>query len=332
MGPITMSQISKTKRTNKNTIKVSKGKYKSSLLSGKRKTVAVILLFVIGAAILFYPTFSNLWNQRFAQRSIDGYNNSVKEIDKEEKKALIERAIEYNNILKTEVVPDAFAVRDGINDEKYEAQLAADESGIMGSIEIPVISVNLPVYHYTTNEVLEKGAGHLLGSSLPVGGEGTHTVITAHRGLPSMRLFTDLDLIKKGDEFYIHVLGEHYAYEVDQIITVLPEQTEALALKKGKDYATLITCTPYGKNTHRLFVRGHRIPYVPKNVESRASLWRDLPWWARILAAVLGLIIAYVVLLPLYRKRRGEEDKEHSKKERLRIPLGKKNEEEKKNK
>ena len=151
------------------------------------------------------------------------------------------------------------SVRDGQTDSTYESLLNLNGDGMMGYVEIPVIDVSIPIYHYTTDESQEKGAGHLFGSSLPVGGKSTHCILSAHRGLP---LFTDLNLVEKGDVFYLHVLGKTLAYEVDQILTVLPEQTESLGITDGDDYVTLVTCigTPYAVNTHRFLVRGHRVP------------------------------------------------------------------------
>ena len=175
-------------------------------------------------------------------------------------------AQEYNEQIKQESVPDAFSVRDGQTDSTYESLLNLNGDGMMGYVEIPVIDVSIPIYHYTTDESLEKGAGHLFGSSLPVGGKSTHCILSAHRGLPSAKLFTDLNLVEEGDVFYLHVLGKTLAYEVDQIFTVLPEQTESLGITDGDDYVTLVTCTPYAVNTHRLLVRGVRTKYVEEEV------------------------------------------------------------------
>ena len=169
-------------------------------------------------------------------------------------------------------MPDAFLDRDGVRDPRYEAILNPLGNGLMGQVEIPCIDITLPIYHYTDEEVLQKGAGHLPGSSVPVGGAGSHAVISAHRGLPSAKMFTDLDRVKIGNVFYIHVLGDTLAYEVDQILTVEPSDTEALSVQEGEDYCTLLTCTPYAVNSHRLLVRGHRIPYEEETYQAETKV------------------------------------------------------------
>lgn len=172
----------------------------------------------------------------------------------------------------------------------------------MGYVEVPSIKVNLPIYHYTTDEVLSKGAGHLFGSALPVGGEGTHAVISAHRGLPSAEMFTNLNLLQKGELFYFHILNRKLAYRVDQIVTVEPDQVAALSGEIGKDYATLVTCTPYGVNTKRLLVRGHRVPYHQKQYQKAKLALGSIDTarlWVELLCAVIGVAIA-VVLVSVY--------------------------------
>ena len=223
------------------------------------KYIGFSLLFLVGLSILLYPAVSSAWNKYRASRLITEYSSSVTaDTSKEETDKIWEKAQQYNAQLEQESVPDAFSVKDGKRDKTYESFLNFNGDGMMGAIEIPVIDVNIPIYHYTTEKTLEKGAGHLFGSSLPVGGQGTHCILSAHRGLPSAKLFTDLNLLKKGDVFYLHILDRTLAYEVDQILTVLPDQTDSLGITPGKDYITLVTCTPYAVNTHRLLVRGHR--------------------------------------------------------------------------
>ena len=193
----------------------------------KKNYIGLGLLFLIGLSILLYPMISDAWNKHRDNLLISKYSSSVSSNNNsEELDSMWKAAEEYNEQIKQESVPDAFSVRDGETDSTYES--------------------------------LEKGAGHLFGSSLPVGGESTHAILSAHRGLPSAKLFTDLNLVEKGDVFYLHILGKTLAYEVDQIQTVLPEQTDSLAITEGKDYVTLVTCTPYAVNTHRILVRGHR--------------------------------------------------------------------------
>lgn len=233
----------------------------------KKNYIGLGLLFLIGLSILLYPMVSDAWNRYRDSLLISNYSSSVSSDDNSEKiDSMWKAAQEYNEQIKQESVPDAFSVRDGQTDSTYESLLNLNGDGMMGYVEIPVIDVSIPIYHYTTDESLEKGTGHLFGSSLPVGGKSTHCILSAHRGLPSAKLFTDLNLVEEGDVFYLHVLGKTLAYEVDQILTVLPEQTESLGITDGDDYVTLVTCTPYAVNTHRLLVRGIRTKYVEEEV------------------------------------------------------------------
>lgn len=233
----------------------------------KKNYIGLGLLFLIGLSILLYPMVSDAWNRYRDSLLISNYSSSVSSDDNSEKiDSMWKAAQEYNEQIKQESVPDAFSVRDGQTDSTYESLLNLNGDGMMGYVEIPVIDVSIPIYHYTTDESLEKGAGHLFGSSLPVGGKSTHCILSAHRGLPSAKLFTDLNLVEEGDVFYLHMLGKTLAYEVDQILTVLPEQTESLGITDGDDYVTLVTCTPYAVNTHRLLVRGIRTKYVEEEV------------------------------------------------------------------
>lgn len=209
----------------------------------KKNYIGLGLLFLIGLSILLYPMISDAWNKHRDNILISKYSSSVSSDENSKKIDSMWKAAEkYNEQIKQESVPDAFSVRDGEKDSTYESLLNLNGDGMMGYVEIPVIDVKIPIYHYTTDESLEKGAGHLFGSSLPVGGESTHAILSAHRGLPSAKLFTDLNLVKEGDVFYLHILNQTLAYEVDQIQTVLPDQTESLAITEGKDYVTLVTC------------------------------------------------------------------------------------------
>lgn len=288
-----------------------------SVMSKYRKNIGLVLLFLIGLSILLYPTVSNLWNEYRAQKLISEYDNTVSNSTVNYGDVL-KSARNYNKSLIGEILPDAFSVRDGIQDADYDKQLDINGDGMMGYVEIPTINVKLPIYHYTTDEVLEKGVGHLLGSSLPIGGESTHTILTAHRGLPSAKLFTDLNLLKKGDDFYISVLDEIFAYEVDQILTVEPEDTKELAIKKGKDYATLVTCTPYAVNSHRLLVRGHRIPFVrseyqKQQKETKPQQTSEIVM--RVVCVIAGIIIAVIIVTVINRrgiigKRKKKQDEE----------------------
>ncbi len=239
----------------------------------KKKYIALGLLFLIGLSILLYPMISDKWNSYRDQELINQYKRTVADnTDEEQIEEMLSAARAYNEQINEESMPDAFSVRDGVTDAEYESLLNVEAGGMMGYIEISVIGQNIPIYHYTTEESLQKGAGHLFGSSLPIGGENTHAVISAHRGLPNAKLFTDLNLVQEGDVFYIHILKDTLAYEVDQILTVEPEETDSLAISKGEDLVTLVTCTPYAVNTQRLLVRGHRIDYdAAKELEGQET-------------------------------------------------------------
>ena len=244
---------------------------------------------LIGAGILLYPTISNLWNEYIHFKIIGDYEEVVDQMDDEEKNKLLEEAREYNCQHKVNTIMDAFGEdNEYVLTHPYDTMLAVDDTGMMCYLEIPRIKEKMVVFHGISAKVLEKGVGHIEGTSLPVGGESTHTVMSAHRGLPSAKLFTDLDQIVVGDQFYVHVLDEHLAYEVDQINTVLPEETSLLDIEPGQDLATLVTCTPYGVNTHRLLVRGHRVPYVPPE-EPTETIWDKL---SQLQFAIITLILA----------------------------------------
>lgn len=271
----------------------------------RTRTILIIIIFLAGLSLLLYPFVANGWNTYRQKQLISNYETVV--ADKEEAglidyEAEMEKAKAYNDALVPSILPDSFAVAAAADepDAEYMAALNIADDGIMGIVEIPKIDISLPVYHTTSEEVLEKAAGHLEGSSLPVGGESTHAVITAHRGLPSAALFTDLDRLEEGDHFLIHVLDETLCYEVDQILTVEPDETDALAVEEGEDLVTLVTCTPYGVNTHRLMVRGHRVPYVEEEVAaedvplSQISLHTSYLLWVVVGLAVTGAFIIFL--------------------------------------
>lgn len=221
---------------------------------------------ILCLAALIYPVVSDKWNSyRDAQVAANYHNEVAKNPEKFEKE--FERAQKYNEELKKQgrnIVTDA----EFQPDAEYEKYLNINGDGMMGYIEIPAIGITEPILHYTDDVELAKGIGHIHGSSLPVGGDTTHCVLTGHRGLPNQKFFTDLDKVKEGDKFYLHVLGHTLAYEIDSIRTVLPTEVSSLMLEDGKDLCTLVTCTPYGVNTHRLLVTGHRVPFDETNVDS----------------------------------------------------------------
>lgn len=225
--------------------------------SSRLVSILLGLALLVGVGLLLYPTVSDVWNSYHQTRAIVSYAEQVTGMDEQALAEVRTAAQEYNAQL-AQTVPQEWE----LSDEQlavYESQLSLTSAGIMGYVEIPSIDVSLPIYHGTSEAVLQGGVGHLEGSSLPVGGRSTHAVLSGHRGLPSARLFTDLDQLKLGDVFYLNVLGDVLAYEVDQILTVEPDQLDALTIQEGQDLCTLVTCTPYGINSHRLLVRGHRV-------------------------------------------------------------------------
>ena len=224
--------------------------------TGSPITLLLILILLAGVSLLLYPTVSDYWNSFHHSRAIASYAEQVAKIDPDTYKQLWADAQAYNRSLIGKVG------RYDMTDEeraKYESLLNVSGNGIIGYIEIPSINCSLPIYHGTDEAILQIAVGHIEGTSLPVGGSGTHCVISGHRGLPSARLFTDLDKMVEGDTFMMRVLDETLTYEVDQIRIVLPDEMDDLEIEEGKDYCTLVTCTPYGINSHRLLVRGHRV-------------------------------------------------------------------------
>ncbi len=259
-------------------------------------TVFIALLFIAGAGILAYPTVSDRWNGRVQSRAVSSYNSAVTELTESDYSAYLAAAGEYNRLLGEVGMNEAFIHPESV--PGYEDTLDVTGTGIMGTITIEKIGVDLPICHGTGADVLAKGAGHLEGSSLPIGGKGNHSVISAHRGLPNSRLFTDLDRLEIGDVFTLHVLGEDLYYEVDQIMTVLPDEIEELYPVGGRDLCTLMTCTPYGINTHRLLVRGHRIYPSEEEIEAIQDVeeYRSDHMWV-ILAVSAGLAVLLIVWL-----------------------------------
>ena len=246
-----------------------------------------------------YPTVSNYLYEKNGARVISSYDENAVRLSESEKKEMLEAARQYNRELLGNIeLLDPFSPLKKEVDARYQSLLSINEAGMMGYIRIPKIDVELPIYHGTEEKVLQAGVGHFQGTSLPVGGESTHAVLTGHRGLPSKILFTDLDKLTNGDIFYIKILGETFAYQVDQILTVLPEDTKALTITTGKDYATLVTCTPYAVNTHRLLVRGYRIPYEEATAEvPDEEVEPELSFQAKLLiGAIIFLIIMLFVL------------------------------------
>ncbi len=234
-------------------------------MSKKKKgifsTIFLLLMLLVGLSVMLYPTISDWWNSKVQTRAVANYEETVKNMKPEDYSRYFAEAEEYNRQLLRLAAP--FSSYDEI--EGYEDVLNVSDTGIIGYITIPCIKVELPVYHGTSPEVLNIAAGHLQGSSLPIGGTNSHAVISAHRGLPSARLFTDLDQLDKGDLFTITVLDRVFTYEVEEILIVEPEETDKLSVIPNGDYVTLMTCTPYGINTHRMLIRSHRTENVEKH-------------------------------------------------------------------
>ena len=263
-------------------------------------TIALVAVFLVGLSLLLYPTVSEWWNSMHQTRAITSYSESVAGLDDADYEALLAEAQAYNESLVGKA--DRFRLTDE-ELEDYERYLSVDGTNVIGSIRIDKINCDLPIYHGTDASVLQVGVGHLEGSSLPVGGPSTHSVITGHRGLPSARLFTDLDQLEVGDTFVVTVLDETLTYEVDQIRIVEPTDMSALAIEEGEDLCTLVTCTPYGINTHRLLVRGHRVAGDEPSVRVSADAMQVEPALVAPIVAVplLALLLAGV----LVRTRRG---------------------------
>lgn len=264
-------------------------------LKKNRSTVILLLVFFIGLSVLLYPTVSNFYNSFRQSRVIESYTEQVEDLSKEDSAAMLSAAQEYNERLALEEQH----FRDGKpKDEEYKSLLNVNGDGMMGYIVIDRINVRMPIYHGTASDILGGAAGHLEGSSLPVGGEGTHTVLTGHRGLPSSRLFTDLDQLEEGDTFTLYILGEVLTYQVDQIRIVEPDETEELKIEEGEDYCTLVTCTPYGINTHRILVRGTRIPTPAGTADTAGNAIQIEPLWvASVIMALILMVLLILVLL-----------------------------------
>ncbi|MGN0399718.1 MAG: class C sortase [Blautia sp.] len=279
----------------------------------KVTTIMIGILFLAGLSLLLYPFVANQWNNYRQKQLISSYDqviadkNEKNEIDYEAEWA---KANAYNEALLPSILPDSFAVAAASeeDDENYLSCLNLAGDSMMGYVEIPKINIKIPIFHTTREEVLEKAAGHLEGSSLPAGGESTHAVISAHRGLPSASLFTDLDKLEEGDHFLLYILDDILCYQVDKTSVVKPEETEGLAVEEGEDLVTLLTCTPYGVNSHRLLVRGHRVPYEPGIVEEEAEtpIMGTSMHTSYLLWVIVGLTVtaAFIFFLYLYEVKR----------------------------
>lgn len=282
-------------------------------MKSKKSTILLLLVFLIGLSLLLYPSFSNYWNSFHQSRAIASYSDAVSDLDEASYEQYLTEARKYNEELLTKT--NRFQPTEEEH-ARYEKLLDVTGTGIMGYIEIPSIDVSLPIYHGVEDTVLQIAAGHIEGSSLPVGGESTHCVLSGHRGLPSAKLFTDLDELTEGDIFIVHVLDEVLTYEVDQIHIVEPEDLDLLQIEEGQDLCTLVTCTPYGINTHRLLVRGHRI----ENLDGASSripadaVQIDPVVVAPVVAAPLLVILLIWILISSAKKKQRNKKKQENKK------------------
>ena len=273
-------------------------------------TIVIVIVFVVGLGLLAYPTVANWWNSWNAARVGEVYDHTIQAMTNEEIAEVFESAKAYNTALASN--SGRFNPTDSEHTE-YEKQLSVGDSDVMGSISIPAVDISLPIYHGTSEEVLAAGAGHLEGSSLPVGGLGTHTVITGHRGLPSALLFTDLDKVVEDDYVILKVLNETLTYQVDTIRIVEPKEIEGLAIDPEKDLLTLVTCTPYGINTHRILITGHRVENL-KEWEATSDAGQIDTKIVALCIAIPILIILFIWLMIKTRKpkTKGEPDENDS--------------------
>lgn len=265
-------------------------------------SIILVMIFLVGLSLLLYPSVSEFWNSKHQSRAISGYTEKVLDIDDNRYELMLQEANEYNKKLENGLsrwLPSEEEV------EEYNGLLNIGGTGIMGYVEIPDLGISLPIYHGVNEAVLQIAIGHLQGSSLPVGGAGTHCAISGHRGLPSAKLFTNIDELKEGDVFLLCVLDEVLTYEVDQIRIVEPKDLSALEIEENKDLCTLITCTPYGVNSHRLLVRGHRIETVENNsIRVSADAMQIDETIVASFVSVPILLLLLIWLLIHYRKRR----------------------------
>lgn len=256
-------------------------------------TVILLVALMIGISLLLYPTISDYWNSFHQSRAIAGYAEAVAQMDEVDYEKIWNDAVEYNKELQTRS-NHWFLTEE--QEKEYESMLNVSGNGIMGYVEIPSIKVSLPIYHGVDEGILQVAIGHIEGSSLPVGGKGSHCVISGHRGLPSAKLFTDLDQLAEGDIFMLRVLDETLTYEVDQILIVEPDDMSSLEFDEEKDYCTLVTCTPYGINSHRLLVRGHRVANLEDSDEIRVTADAQQIDPVLVTPALAGILLALLLL------------------------------------
>ncbi len=293
--------------------KTSQNKAPQKKKSGSASTIALVAIFFVGLSVLLYPTISDFWNEKRQSQAIMNYDDLIVDLTPEDYSEIFAKADEYNKKIRNMSFP--FMNHKNIADEYYDT-LDINGDGMMGYITIEKIKVQLPIYHGTSDKVLNSAVGHVEGSTLPVGGKSTHSVLSAHRGLPSAKLFTNLDKVEVGDVFTVRILDRTVTYQVDQILIVLPHETDNLNIVQGEDYCTLVTCTPYGINTHRMLVRGTRIENIEPdrviNVITEAYQIDPLIVTPAVAAPMLGLLL--IVLL--YKSRNSSKNSKKNQKDK----------------
>lgn len=276
------------------------------------------LILLAGIGLMGYPILSNVIYERQQKKLAEYYDSKIEEVTEEERNSRWDECDEYNRFLAADAAMDSDPFNNDLDPETlpYRDLLNIDGNGTMGSLEVPGITGKLMIYHGTREDVLQKGVGHLQGTSLPVGGASTHCVLSAHSGLPSKKLFTNLDQMEIGDVFYLHIMGVDLAYQVDQINKVLPHENEAIQIQPEGDYVTLVTCTPYGINSHRLLVRGTRISYEEAKALEAGQLRRGSTWVQQYIRAALiglGIVVAIGLIIFLIRRWRRRKKTENEK-------------------
>ena len=277
------------------------------------RDILPILVILAGLLVLLYPTISNYLVEKNASRAVASYDATAVDMGQEQREQMLADARAYNDALAASSGAAPQAPEGGepaqVGEDAYESLLNLNGDGMMGYIIIPKMNVELPIYHTVEERVLQSGVGHMESSSLPVGGPSTHAALSGHRGLPSAKLFTDLDQMEVGDQFYIKVLGETLAYEVHEVESVLPTETESLAIQAGEDLVTLITCTPYGINSHRLLVHAHRIPYEPQMEEAIEQVggFINIPLPYLLLMIALAVLAVFFIVLKVRTNRKDKE-------------------------
>ena len=267
--------------------------------------IITALIFIAGLAVLLYPTISDYYNSLLQGQAITMYDETLSTMSEEDYSAMLEQAASYNRELASSSAMDWRLSDSDLSMYHSLLNPLNGSYGMMGHIEIEKLGVDLPIYHTVEDTVLQVGVGHIPGSSLPIGGEGTHSVLSGHRGLPTSKLFTELDKMQEGDLFFLHILNEQLAYEVDQIRVVLPDQVSELKIEEGKDLCTLVTCTPYAINSHRLLVRGHRIDYQGAVYVSADAVQMDRVLVSSVIATpLLMALLAYVLVRTSQRRAR----------------------------